>query len=178
MQSRRVWGDSRRLVYFPIPPLPLVCGLGEPGFETCLTERCVITRHECSKAHPRASVQRVWVSDDLARIPEFGQAPPHEFIQTKLFWASNFDGAVYRRAYCNPAHGTGDIVGGHRLEKHRWQTHFVAVGGNIGDGLEKFEELRCVDDGVGDWRFFDQLLLSDLGSEVTAFGQTLRSHDR
>ena len=41
-----------------------------------------------------------------------------------------------------------DIVGGHRLEKHMWQTHLVADGGDIGKALEKLKELRRMHDRI------------------------------
>jgi DNA-binding winged helix-turn-helix (wHTH) protein len=44
-----------------------------------------------------------------------------------------FDDAIYRRADSDPAYPTPDIVGSHRLEKHRWQMHLVAVEGNVGN---------------------------------------------
>jgi len=53
------------------------------------------------------------------------------------------------RTYCDPAYGTRDIVGSHRLEEHRWQTHLAAVEGNVGEALEELEELRRTHDRVG-----------------------------
>jgi len=60
------------------------CGLHEPGFETCLTESCVIARNQCFLADFRSRVTRAWISDDFAGIFERGQAPPHEIIHAKL----------------------------------------------------------------------------------------------
>src|SRR5258708_31241692 len=153
-------------------------GLSEPGFETRLAESCVVARNQRFLPEFRPRVKRVWISDDFAGIIERGQAPPDEFIHAKLFGASNFDDAVYRLTYCNPTHATCHIVGGHRLEKYRWQMHFAADHGNVGQALEELEELRRMDDGVGDGRFFDQFLLSNLGSEVATFGQQLCPHNR
>src|SRR5206468_5189289 len=110
----------------------LCCGLSQPGFETGLAESCVIARKQCSLADFRSRVTRVWISDDFAGIFERGQAPPDEIIQAKLLRPCNFNDAVYRRTYRNPAHSTRDIVGGHRLEEHMRQTYLVAIGGNIG----------------------------------------------
>src|SRR5216683_5423689 len=81
----------------------LCCGLSEPGFETRLAESCVTARNQCSLADFRPRVKCVWVSDNFAGIFECGQAPPYEFIQATLFRAPNFDDAVYRRAYRDPA---------------------------------------------------------------------------
>jgi hypothetical protein len=128
----------------------LYCGLSQPGLETGLAESCVFARNQCSLAEFRPRVTRVWIRDDFAWIFERGQAPPDEFIDAKLFRACNFDDAVYRLTYCNPTHGTRDIVGSHRLEKHMWQSHSFAVEGNVGKPLEELEELRRMHDGVGD----------------------------
>src|SRR5712692_6664982 len=128
----------------------LCCGLSQPGFETGLAESRLIPRKQCSLADFRSRVTRVWISDDFAGIFERGQTPPHQVIHAKLFRASNFDDAVYRLTHCNLAYGTRDIVGGHRLEKHRWQTHLAAADGNVSETLEELEELRRMHDGVRD----------------------------
>src|SRR5262245_55134081 len=96
----------------------------------------------------------------------------------KLFRASYFDSPVYRRTYCDPAYLTRDIVGSHRLEKHRWQMHLAAFDGNVGELLEELEELRRMHDRVRASRAFDHLRFSDFSVEVTAFGQPLGSHNR
>src|SRR6266851_199862 len=124
------------------------CGLSEPGFETRFAESCILVRKQCSLAEFCPSVKRFRISDDFAGIFERGQAPPDKFIDAKLFRASNFDDIVYRRAYCNSSHGARDIVGSHRLEKHMWQTHLVAVRGNVGEAFEELEELRRMHDRV------------------------------
>jgi hypothetical protein len=98
----------------------------------------------------RSVVTRVWVSDDFAGIFERGQASPDQLVHAKLFRASNFDHAIYRLTYCNPTHGTRDIVGGHRLEKHWGQMDLVADHGDVGKALEELEELRRMHDGVRD----------------------------
>src|SRR5205823_3822660 len=94
------------------------------------------------------SVKRFWVGDDLARIFDCGQSLPDQFVDAKLFRASYFDSAIYRRTYCNPAYSARDIVGSHRLEKHRWQTHVVAGEGNVGEALEELQHC-CVLEGRG-----------------------------
>src|SRR6266851_2048518 len=154
----------------------LCCGLSEPGFEPRFSESCVIARNQCFLAEFRPRVKRIGVSDDFAGIFERGQALSDQFIDAKLFRTSNFDDAVYRRAYRDSSNGACDIVGGHRLEEHMWQMHFALDHGNVGEALEKFKELRRVNDRVGDWRSFDQLFLSDLSAEVTAFRQAVGSY--
>jgi hypothetical protein len=128
----------------------LCCGLILPGFETGLAESCVIVRNQCSFAQSRSRVKRVRVSDDFAGIVERGQAPPDQVIDAKLFRAANFDYAVYRLTYGNPAHATRNIVGGHRLEKHMWQMHLIADHRNVGQAFEELEKLRRTHYGVGD----------------------------
>jgi len=81
----------------------LCCGLSEPDFESRLAESCVLARNQCSLADFRSRIKSIWISNDFAGIFECGQASPHEFIQAKLFRASNFDDAVYRLTYCNSA---------------------------------------------------------------------------
>src|SRR5258706_2460999 len=156
----------------------LCCGLSQPGFETGLAESCVIAGNQRFLAEFRSRITSVWISDDFAGIFKRDQSPPDEFIHAKLLRASNFDDAVERLVYRDPAHRTRDIVGGHRLEKHMWQSHLFAVEGNVGKALEELEELRRLNDGVRDGRFSDQFLLSNLSPEITTFGQLLRPHNR
>src|SRR5438477_564506 len=61
-----------------IRPRNLRCGLSEPGFEASLAEPCGIVRQECSEAHLRPGVKRLWISDDLASIFECGQSLPDQ----------------------------------------------------------------------------------------------------
>src|SRR5690242_20584730 len=108
------------------------CGLIEPGFEMRLADSCVIARKQCSLADFRSTVTGVWISDHFPGIFEGAQASPNEFIHAKLLRPRDFDNAVYWLTYCHSGHATCDIVGGHRLEKHRRQMHLVANHGNIG----------------------------------------------
>ncbi|MCY1176998.1 hypothetical protein D9M73_172870 [compost metagenome] len=45
------------------------------------------------------------------------------------------------------------------------------------NGADEFEELRGPQNGVGDTRFLDQLLLGHLGPEVAALEHPLGAHD-
>jgi hypothetical protein len=47
--------------------------------------------------------------------------------------------------------------------------HLVTLHEEMGNALEEFEELRRLDDGIGNRCIFDPLLLSDLRAEVPAF---------
>src|SRR5262249_47454760 len=156
----------------------LRCGFSEPGFEASLAEPCGILRHERSEAQLRPRVTRFRVRDDFAWILELGQLLLHQFVKSKRFRACYFDRAIYRRTYGDPGYATSDILGSHRLEKHRRQTHLLTIIGNVGEALEELEKLRGVHDRVGDSGVFDQFFLSDFGPEVTAFRQPIGSHNR
>ena len=106
------------------------------------------------------------------------QSPSNEFIETELFWPRHLDGAIDWRAHGDSTDRNGDIVSRHGPDEHGCQTNLVAVGRGSGDALHEFEELRRLDDGVGDRGLLDQLLLSALRAEVPAPGQALGSHDR
>ena len=122
------------------------CGLFEPVRETRLVEPRVIARNECALANRHAVVARVRVGDNLARIVACAQTLSDEFVKPELFGPGYFHSAVHRRAYRDLSDRTGDIVGRHRLDEHRWQAYRVAVGGKIGDALDEFKELRRADD--------------------------------
>src|ERR1700731_1142355 len=154
------------------------CGMFEPVRETRLAEPRVIARNECALAKLHAVVARVRVSDNLARIFVCGQALRDEFIETKLFRPPYFNGAIHRRARRDPAHRTGDIVSRHRLDERSWQAYCVALGGEIRNALDEFEELRRAENCVRNRGSFDQVLLSHFCAEETACEQAFRSHDR
>src|SRR5262245_51997357 len=73
----------------------LICGLTEPVFETHLAESRVIAGNQCARAQLQAVIPRVRVRDHLARILACSQAASNEFIKTKLFRTSDFNGAVH-----------------------------------------------------------------------------------
>src|SRR5712671_5589133 len=77
-----------------------------------------------------------------------------------------------------PAHRTGHIVSRHRLDERSWQAYFVALGGEIRDALDEFEELRRPDNCVRNRGSFDQVLLSHFCAEETAREHAFRSYDR
>src|SRR4051794_5153402 len=154
----------------------LACGLTEPGFEARLSEPCAIVGNQCSLADHCPGVKCSRVSDNFTGISECSQSPAHELVDAKLFRPSDFDSAIYRGTYRDLGHSAGNIVGCHRLEKHRWQMHFSFYDRNVGKALEEFEKLRRVDDRVRDQRLFDQDFLSHFGAEVTTFEQKLGSY--
>ena len=47
-----------------------------------------------------------------------------------------------------------------------------------GDGAEKFEELRCPDDRVGDACLLDRLFLGQLGAKIATILQAVGADDR
>jgi hypothetical protein len=83
------------------------------------------------------------VGGNVARIIPSARPRPDEFMETKRFWPTYFDGAVQWRAYRDQRYRTGDIACRHRLDERRRQAHFVAICGKVGDALNEFEELRC-----------------------------------
>jgi hypothetical protein len=68
--------------------------------------------------------------------------------------------AIHWRARRDPAHRTGHIVSRHRLDERSWQAYFVALGGEIRNALDEFEELRRADNCVRNRGSFDQVLLT------------------
>src|SRR5580704_14408690 len=124
--------------------------LGKPLVESCLSQPGVLFGNECAFGHLYAVVSRLWVSDNFSRILECSQASPDKFIEAELFRPSYFYGAIHRGPRRDAAYLTGDIVSGHRLDKCSWQVHLVALGGEIGDALNEFIELRSADDRIGD----------------------------
>ena len=123
--------EATLLLRVPAPQdadgLLLQIAFSKPVFEPDLSELRVVFGNKCSLLHLDAVVASVRVSDNFARILACGQTPPNKFIEAKLFRTAYFNGAIHRCAQRNLGHRTGDIVGSHGLDKHRWQAHFVSV---------------------------------------------------
>jgi hypothetical protein len=126
----------------------LFCRLIEPVFEMRLAQLRVIVRKQRALAHLDAVVARMRLRDYLARILARSQVPSGEFIQAKLFRASDFNCAIHGCARRDSGHCTGYIFGCHRLEERGRQAYLVTHRGKIGDRLYELEELRRADDRV------------------------------
>src|SRR5215207_3492613 len=166
-----VWRELRR-----IPTLDP--GLAEPVVEAGLGESGVVARQECALVQFCAEVARVRISDHFAWIAALPEELSDEFVETELLWPRHFNDAIDRRSYGDPANRTGDILSRHGLDQNGCESHRVAVRRIVGDSLDELEELRSVGDRVLDRRSLDQLLLSDLGTEVATFGEAFGSYDR
>ena len=121
------------------------CGVFEPVGEARLAEPRIIVRNERALAKLHAVVACVPVGDNLASIVLCSQTLLDELIETEFFWPPYFNGGIHRRTHRNLFDCAGDIVSRHRLDQRKWQAHFVAVGGKIGDAFEEFEELSRAD---------------------------------
>src|SRR5205823_9241867 len=86
----------RRFFYCRLPSRSrdLICGLAEPRFQTRVSESRVTAGNEGGLAHLNAVVARLRVGEYLARILACGKSSPDQFIQTKLFRAPYFNGAI------------------------------------------------------------------------------------
>ena len=125
-----------------------------------------------------AEVARVRIGDHLARVVARAEALPDQVVEAELLGTRDLDHAIHWRTEGDLCQGAGDIVRRHGLDEHRRQADRGAVGGSIGNALDELEELRRVNDRVGDRRVLDQLLLCDLRAEVAAFAQALGAYDR
>ncbi len=96
----------------------------------------------------------------------------------ELLRPRDFDDAVHRRSDGDPGNRTRDILGRHGLDQNGCGPGRVPDGCVVRHSLDELEELRRMDDRVGDRRVTDQLLLDDLGAEVAAFGEPVGSYHR
>src|SRR5689334_24235726 len=88
----RVRPPSLHLRALPPGLCDLFRRLIEPVLESRFAEPRVPARNERPLAHLNAVVAGLRVRDDLAWIVARSQVPPDDFIQTKLFGASDLDG--------------------------------------------------------------------------------------
>jgi hypothetical protein len=99
------------------------------------------------------------IRDDFARITAAGQRGPEEVGKSKRLRSRDFGDAVHWGADRGDSDTFRDVGSGHRLKVGGWHTHRVADGRGVGERIEELEELRRVDDGVGNGAVADQLLL-------------------
>ena len=78
------------------------------------------------------------------------EATSDEVVKAELFGPRHLDSAIHWRAHRDHGDRISDIVSRHRLNEHRCQPNSSALGGGVGDALDELEELRRVDDRVGD----------------------------
>src|SRR5687768_9611812 len=163
----------------PFPRIPtLDPALAEPVVEAGLGESGVVAGQECALVQFCAGVARVRIGDHFAWIAALPEVSSDEFVETELLWPRHFNYAVDRRSYGDLANRTRDILSRHGLDQNGCESYRVAFRRFVGDSLElELEELRSVDDRVLDRRSLDQVLLSDLGTKVAAFGEAFDSHD-
>ena len=122
----------------------------QPVLEARRGEEGTITGNEGPFAQLSTEVLCVRISDDLARIVAETQTLTDERIEAELLRSGHFDGTLQRRAHSDPANRAGDIIGRDRLDEHRCQSNGVAICCSLRDALDELEELRRVDDRVGD----------------------------
>ena len=91
---------------------------------------------------------------------------------------ADFDRAVERRPERDVGERLDDLIRHDRLHERRRQTIDVAVERRFRDPFDELEELRRLQDRVGDGRRLDEVLLRSLGPHVPAFDETLRADDR
>src|SRR2546429_443437 len=130
--------------------LPRSRRLLEPICETRLGEMCVCAGEECAFAQFGAEVARASVGDYLAPIAPCGKVLSDQFVESELLGARDLDHVVHRSADGYLGHLGSDIVRGHGLDQHRWESDLVTRGSLLGDALDELEELRRVHNRVRD----------------------------
>src|SRR5689334_599558 len=133
----------------------LVRGLLQPILETCLPKLRALVRHETPLAQLSTEVFCVWISNHFALIIKGFESLPDEVVETKTVRTGDFKHAIQRCSNSYSTERSGDILCGYRLEKNRRQANSVVNGGLVGNPFAKLEELRRVDDRVGDRTFLD-----------------------
>src|SRR5512132_3218149 len=151
---------SRRLDRSPIDPI----------LEASLSEDGVVAGEKGLLAQLCAEVARVRIGDHVTWIVACAEVSSDELVETEPLWPRHLEDAVHRIPRSDPADRARDIISRDRLDEHRRQAHRVVIGCIVSDALDELEELRGMDDRVGDRCPFDQLLLSDLPTEVAALG--------
>src|SRR5262249_28237495 len=123
-----------------------------------------------------AEVPRVRIGDNLAAIVVRGKALADQFVETELLRTGHFDRAVHRSADGDLGNRLRDVICRHRLKEHRRHPDRRSNRCVVGNAFDELEELRGMNDRVGDPARFDQSLLSVLRAEIRAVGYPLGAH--
>src|SRR5262245_52139111 len=107
--------------------------LMQPLVEANLSELRAADRNQRTLAELRPEVPRVRVDDNLAGIVAGAETLADELVETKLLRTGDFDCAVHRGTHGDPADRRRDVISGHGLKEHRWQSNRRAHRGFISD---------------------------------------------
>jgi hypothetical protein len=142
---------------------------GQPFLEAHGAEPGVVARRERAIVQLCAEIAGVDVGHDLARVLARGQVFPRELVEAESFRSGKFHHAVDGSCERDVGERSGDIVRRHRLKQGGRQSDDLSIGRGIDDPADELEELGGAQDRVGNLRGPDQVLLRQLGAEVTAF---------
>src|SRR6185437_2537805 len=124
----------------------------EPGLEPCRADSRIVAGGERLIVHRYAVVTSVHIRDQRAWIMGCGQESTREFVETYPFGTGYLDRAVHRRPDCDVGYCGSYVIRGDGLEERRRQVNRLPDGGELGDGAHEFEELRCADDRIGNFK--------------------------
>lgn len=149
----------------------------QPVLETGIGQLGPVPGKEGAHVQNRAEVSSGVVKDDLACVVAGGKARCDELVEPELLGPRHLRRGGRRSSDGDVSHRGGDVIRRDRLDEDGGQVDFVALGTGVGDALDEFEELRRVDDRVGDRGLLDQRLLGHLRPHITAVGQALGAYD-
>ena len=129
-------------------------------------------RQEGPSLQNRPEIRRVDIGDDLTGILVSREHLGGQFVQPEQFRPRDLDRPVDRVACCEVRERVGNVFTGDGLRERRRHGH----GGEcalLHDAGDELEELGRAQDGKGDWRGLEQVLLNLLGLEVSAGLQSI-----
>jgi hypothetical protein len=91
----------------------------------------------------------VRVGYHFTRVIARAKDPLDESVEIERFGPADFNGAIQGSARCNLRDRTRDIVSGNRLDMYGGHANGVAMRSGVGDAPQELEELRGLDDRVG-----------------------------
>jgi hypothetical protein len=146
---------------------------GQPVLETHRAEPGILARRERLIVQLCSEIARMDVGGDPARVLHRDQIFPGEFIEAEFVRAGQLDDAVNRSAERDVGECCGDIVRSHGLKQGGRQSDDLSIGRGIDDPADELEELGGAQDRVGNLRGSDQVLLRQLGAEVSGFRKAI-----
>jgi len=140
--------------------LALRYGVTEPLLETSRTDAWVIAWSETLVVQCDAVIEGAGIGGHRPRVPRCAQELPDKLVLTDRLGARQLDRAIQRFRHRDVGHDVGDIIRHDGLHQGRRESNRLPLGCSLGNAAHELKELRGANDGVGNRRSLDKILLS------------------
>src|SRR4051812_3645393 len=157
--------------YATLSERPYRNGPDEPNWQSSGCGRILVRRHQAALLERGAEVGGLRVDDNVLGDAAARQRVASHLLERDLLWPPDVHVAVERSGDRRAGHDGRHLPGRDRLNQRVGNTDLIADDQRIGDLVGELLELGGAHKRVGQTRFGDDLLLSDLGAQIAAAGK-------